>query len=163
MRRARAARASILADSDRIVHGDLHSCVAQSELLLSPPARQAQNVAGDPGSMPRLHGVEDLKEGGVTSARGLGDNLGFQRAPCREGIWRIPLVWRRWLVLGGAVAMTVLVLGVFAPGFFVGPADWMIGLGGALLLLLCLFGHFSWLLLRIGFAEIGRASCRERV
>jgi membrane glycosyltransferase len=40
---------------------------------------------------------------------------------------------------------------VFAPGFFVGPADWLIGFGGALLVLLCLFGHFSWLLWMIGF------------
>jgi hypothetical protein len=28
---------------------------------------------------------------------------------------------------------------------------WLVGLGGALLLLLCLFGHFSWLLWMIGF------------
>jgi membrane glycosyltransferase len=47
--------------------------------------------------------------------------------------------------------MTVLVLGVFARGFFVGPGDWLVGLGGALLFLLCLFGHFSWLLWMIGF------------
>jgi len=48
--------------------------------------------------------------------------------------------------------MTVLVLGVFARGFIVGSADWLVGLGGALLVLLCLFGHFSWLLWMIGFA-----------
>jgi membrane glycosyltransferase len=67
------------------------------------------------------------------------------------GIWWLPLACRRWLTLGGAAAMTFVVLGVFAPGFFVGPADWLIGLGGALLVLLCLFGHFSWLLWMIGF------------
>jgi len=61
------------------------------------------------------------------------------------------LVWRRALLLFGTVLMTVLAAGVFARGFFVGPADWVVALGGALLAALCLFGHFSWLLWMIGF------------
>ena len=72
-------------------------------------------------------------------------------APTCSGIWRIPLVWRRALLLFGTVLMTVLAAGVFARGFFVGPADWVVALGGALLAALCLFGHFSWLLWMIGF------------
>ena len=53
--------------------------------------------------------------------------------------------------------MTFLVVGVFARSFFVGPADWVIALGGALLAALCLFGHFSWLLWMIGF--VGWRTC----
>ena len=47
--------------------------------------------------------------------------------------------------------MTLLTTYMFARGFFMGPADWMTA-GGALILILCLFGHFLWLLWMIGFA-----------
>jgi membrane glycosyltransferase len=67
------------------------------------------------------------------------------------GLWSLPLAWRRWLILLGSIVLTVLVCGLFAPGFFYGPADWVVALGGALLAALCLFGHFSWLLWMVGF------------
>jgi membrane glycosyltransferase len=66
-------------------------------------------------------------------------------------LWQIPLQRRRWLIIAATPWMTLLVLGVFARGFFIGPADWVVALAGALLGVLCLFGHFSWLLWVIGF------------
>jgi hypothetical protein len=66
-------------------------------------------------------------------------------------LWTIPLWRRRALVSAGAVCLTGAVAGFLAPGFFVGEADWLVALGGALLAGLCLFGHFAWLLWMIGF------------
>lgn len=71
-------------------------------------------------------------------------------------VWDLSLSQRRWLMVGGTIGLTVLAGGVFARGFFVGPADWVVAVGGGLLLALCLFGHFSWLLGMIGF--VGRRS-----
>ena len=73
------------------------------------------------------------------------------RTPTRLSLWTLPLPWRRCLILLSALDMTGLVVGVFARGFLVGPADWVIALGGVLLAALCVFGHFSWLLWMIGF------------
>lgn len=48
--------------------------------------------------------------------------------------------------------LTLLVACVFSRRFFFGPADWLVAVGSALLLGLCVFGHFGWLLWMIGFA-----------
>ena len=125
--------------------------MAESELILSAPTQRVAEGAGvGTGGISQPEEVEGsiVDAGAFAEVPGGTARIGQVRP---IGIWRFPLVCRRWLVLGGAAAMTLVVLGVFAPGFFVGPADWLIGLGGALLLLLCLFGHFSWLLWMIGF------------
>lgn len=49
------------------------------------------------------------------------------------------------------LGLTLVVVLVFSPRFFFGPADWLVAAGSGLLLGLCLFGHFSWLLWMIGF------------
>ncbi|MEK7676184.1 MAG: hypothetical protein AAB676_10175, partial [Verrucomicrobiota bacterium] len=85
-----------------------------------------------------------------SSARSLA-NLNGDVPSRNRGIWRIPLAGRRALLFFGTILITVLAGGVFARSFFVGPADWVVALGGAFLLILCLFGHFSWLLWMIGF------------
>jgi membrane glycosyltransferase len=66
-------------------------------------------------------------------------------------IWNFPLRRRRVLLGVGSFLLTG-VLGFLAPGFFWGKADLLVATGGALIVGLCLFGHFSWLLWMIGFA-----------
>ena len=66
-------------------------------------------------------------------------------------IWRLPLAGRRWLLFGGTALMSFGVAAVLAPRLYVAPRDPVTALGGVLLGVLCLFGHFSWLLWMIGF------------
>ncbi len=86
----------------------------------------------------------------VESVTGRAAGLSLLRIPSR-GIWRIPLPWRRALILLAAVGMTVLTGGLLAPELYWGKADWLVALGSVLLTALCLFGHFSWLLWMTGF------------
>lgn len=66
-------------------------------------------------------------------------------------VWRLRFRPRRVMLFALTAVITATVCAVFARGFFSGPADGVVAFGGALLLMLCTFGHFSWLLWMIGF------------
>lgn len=75
----------------------------------------------------------------------------FRKMSVGSLLWRLPLSCRRLLVLAGAVLMSFVVAATFARRLYDASDDPVVALGGTLIGVLCLFGHFSWLLWMIGF------------
>lgn len=67
-------------------------------------------------------------------------------------IWGLSLSRRRLILLAVSLLLTCLVVFGLAPSIFFGPSDWRLAWAGVLLLVLCFFGNFNWLLWMVGFA-----------
>lgn len=77
---------------------------------------------------------------------GANDRIAHMRS-----IWCASVAARRWALLLGAAILTVTGLWALAPAVLVSPATWEMAAAAVLLGVLCLFGHFNWLLWVVGF------------